>query len=338
MTADGRSSDGHGGVMTEARPAFTARGIPDLLDLLPVLFGFQPTESFIAIAVHGERHRFGFRLRADLPPIDQSGDAAAQIAGLVDRQDPDGVILLALTEDAEAADALMAGVIAAFDGLPIHDAVRSDGESYWPYGRPCPVEGFPYTARCSPAVVGAVFDGMQILPSRSALVERFAPVAGERRIAMELVTEEVLHRWLRTIAQTPKSGLGRVGMAVLAPIIDGHRDGRSLTDTDRATLAIWVSARSVRDEVWNAMSRDNAVGSLALWTEVAQSVVDPFAAPVLSLAAFAAWLTGDGTQALIASERALAAEPGYSMAELILRTLDSGMSPEHWHGFDPGPC
>ena len=52
---------------------------------------------------------------------------------------------------------------------------------------------------------------------------------------------------------------------------------------------------------------------------------------MLSLAAFAAWLTGDGAQATIAAERALAADPAYSMASLVLQVVEAGVSP---HGFD----
>ncbi|KAA1400450.1 DUF4192 family protein [Aeromicrobium ginsengisoli] len=48
------------------------------------------------------------------------------------------------------------------------------------------------------------------------------------------------------------------------------------------------------------------------------------------LAAFAAWLTGDGAQSLIAVERALDADETYSMAGLILQMLEGGVSPAHW--------
>ena len=54
------------------------------------------------------------------------------------------------------------------------------------------------------------------------------------------------------------------------------------------------------------------------------------------MSAFAAWLTGDGVQALIAIERALAVDGDYSMANLILTTLDSGLDPGHWNGLGQG--
>lgn len=324
--------------MTETRNVYTARGIPDLLDLLPALFGFAPKQSFIAIATHGERRRFGFRLRMDMPPPEHAREAGAQIAAYLRRQDPDGAVLVAVTDRGTVADALVVAVAEALGDIPVLDAVRTDGESYWTYRHGRPGEAMPYVGRCSPALVGAVVGGMQILPDRETLVARFAPVSGPRKTVMAAATDEVLGLALRELSETPRADLGVVGIARLQPIIDAHTVGRQISDADLATLAIWVSSVGVRDEVWACMRRETAEAALALWTTVAQSVVEPFEPPVLCLAAFAAWLVGDGAQALIAVERALQIEPGYSMAQLILQTLDSGFSPEHWVGFDAGSC
>ena len=321
--------------MTDTRSTYTAQCLPELLDLLPVLFGFSPKESFIAIATHGESRRFGFRLRMDLPPREQVGSAAAQVAAYLRRQEPDGAVLIAVTDRGSDADALVSAVKSELTDIPVQDAVRTDGEHYWAYGPAGPGIAQPYVSRCSPAVVGAVVGGMQILPDREALVARFAAVCGARKVAMEAVTETVLGVALSELSETPRADLGVVGMARIRPIIENYDTDGALTDVDLATLATWVSSVQVRDHVWGRMRRDTAENTLALWTAVAQTVVEPFEAPVLCLTAFAAWLVGDGTQALIAIERALEAEPGYSMAQLILQALDSGMSPEQWDGFDP---
>ena len=316
---------------------FTARGIPDLLDLVPALFGFEPQESFIAITTHGDHSRFGFRLRLDIPPMRHVAAAAAQVAGHVRRQDPDGVILLALTERSQEADALIAASAVLLDPVPVHEAVRCDGVSYWTYGPDGPDGPAPYSRHCSPVVAAAVLGGLPILPDRTTLVARFAEVSGERKVAMELATARVLDDALHELAAGPRVHLGMAGLARLAPIIARHEAGEVLDDDDRATLAIWVSSKDVRDAVWSTFNRTNAETALRLWTDISQSVVDPFEASVLCLAAFAAWLSGDGTQALIAAERALAKEPDYEMGALIMQLLDAGMSPSAWDGFDPEP-
>lgn len=319
--------------MTDTRSTFVAHDASDLLDLLPALFGFTPQQSFIAIATEGERRRFGFRLRLDVPPLEKVDLAAKQVANYLRRQGPDGAVLIAVTDRAAVADAMMAAVVAELVDIPVHEAVRTDGDQYWIYGDDGPGDGMPYVGRCSPAVVGAVFQGMQILPDREALVARFAEVTGLRKAGMIQTTEEVFGKVMWELTETPETKLGVVGMSRLRPILQRHAAGTQLTDIERATLAVWVSSVSVRDEVWTMMNRANAESTLALWTDVAQSVVEPFEPPVLCLAAFAAWLSGDGVQALIAVERALEIQPTYSMAQLILGLLDSAMPPDRWTGF-----
>ena len=298
-----------------------------------MLFGFQPEESFIAIATHGPNRRFGFRLRMDIPEPEQVKAAAQQATDYLMRQEPDGIILIAVTDDGLVGDELM-DLVCDLADVPVHEAVRTDGQRFWSIGGPA--EGEPYVGTCSPAVAGAVLEGMQILPDRAALVQRFAAVDGERKVVMEAATQKVLGSVLRELADSPRIDLLAVGAERLAPIVQRHARGEVLDDEEVASLAIWVSSMSVRDEIWSRMRRETAESDLALWTLVAQSVVEPFEPPVLSLAAFAAWLSGDGAQALIAAERALDIQPDYSMAALVLQTLDACMSPEEWDGFSPG--
>lgn len=319
------------------RDAFVAHDIPDLLDLLPALFGFAPRQSFVAIVTHGDRRRFGFRLRLDIPELHQAVPAAIHIVDLLHRQKADGVILLALTERVEVADSLMAGVMANLSGLPVHEAARCDGNTYWLYDSLGPGKAMPYASRCSPVVVGAIVAGMQILPDREALVSRFAPVSGPRKSAMESATSDALIGAVREMSIRPEADLRAAGMMRLLPIIDHHATGRSLSDEERAMLAIWVSSVGVRDAVWSQMRRDNAELALALWTDISQTVVEPFEAPVLCLAGFAAWLCGDGAQSLIAVERALTVDSSYSMARLVMDMLEAGVPPDSWEGFEPQP-
>ena len=97
---------------------------------------------------------------------------------------------------------------------------------------------------------------------------------------------------------------------------------------------MWVSGVAVRDEVWGQINRQSAEDILRFLMLVSRSVVPPFEPAVLSLAAFAAWQTGDGAQALIAVERGLEADPCYSMAGLILQMLEAGISPDLWAGME----
>jgi hypothetical protein len=83
-----------------------------------------------------------------------------------------------------------------------------------------------------------------------------------------------------------------------------------------------------RDEAWQRMlavaPRDEHE---TLWRDVVRRLPDRYVAPAATLLALAAWRAGDGAVASIAVDRALAADPGYTLAELVLQALNAGISP-----------
>lgn len=311
-------------------PRFVAHDHSDLLDLLPSLFGFKPTESIIAIATYGPRRRFGFRLRMDVPRCVDAEIAAELATRHLQNNGADGAILIAVTKQADSADAWMDHMHRLLGRIPVIDAVRTDGSTLWPVGPDGAGPPEPYIANCSPAVVEAVLKGMQILPSREALVKRFAAVTGPRVETMEDLTATALALIVKQMGATPAAELGPVGMSHIGPILSSYERGDRLEDEHVAIMAVWASSKAVRDLLWDTITRKTAVTSLELWTQVVQSTVAPYEPAVLCLAAFAAWLSGDGTQALIAALRATEIDPNYTMASLLLDTVQSGMSPKVW--------
>ena len=138
---------------------------------------------------------------------------------------------------------------------------------------------------------------------------------------------------IASIAETPESRLVELALGELEDILDRGLGGFPLSDDDMVLLSVWVSTMEVRDAMVSLMTRDNAPDMLRLFTTLAQNVVPPCEPAVLTLAAFAAWLTGDGAQALIALERALEVEPDYSAANTLLGVLEHGISPDRWLAF-----
>jgi hypothetical protein len=317
--------------MTQTPSVYTAHDIPDLLNTLPTLFGFRPEESLVAVSTHGPRRRFGFRLRVDMPGPDDVEQLAQLVVGHLGRQGADGAILFAVTREQEVARDLLAAIERQLPPIALIVAVRADGERYWSDEPGFPSGGIAYeTSDHHLAVVQAIAAGQQILPDRQALVDRFAAVSGPRRAWMERAADEVLNQVVPLVARTSDAELAAVGMHEVQPILDRALAGERLDDDDLVRFSVWVSGIAVRDEVWGQITAESADDMLQLLTLVSRSVVPPFEPAVLSLAAFAAWLTGDGAQALIAVERALHADRRYSMAGLILQLLEGGVSPSHW--------
>jgi len=324
--------------MTQTPSLYVAHDVSDLINTLPTLFGFHVTESVVAVGTTGPRRRFGFRLRMDIPPPEHVDEVASRIVAHLRHQGAEGVIVIALTQDQEVALDLLDAVHAELDDsddLELIVRARADGHRYWTDEPGSSPRGIVYeTSDHHLSIVHAVAAGQQILPDRQALVERFAAVAGERRRWLEHATASILDEVVPVVARTEPDQLAATGLAVVEPILERALDGRRVLDADLLRVAAWVSSISVRDAVWARITRDNAEEMLGVLTLVAGTVVPPFEPAVLSLAGFAAWLSGDGAQALIAIERALRADPDYSMARLFLEVLENGVSPAHWQGFD----
>ncbi|MGH1562758.1 DUF4192 domain-containing protein [Mumia sp. DW29H23] len=328
-----------------------ARTLSDLIAVVPVLLGFHPHDSLVAVCLDGPSCRAGFRLRVDLPPVEHVEDAAEQLVGYLLLQEPDAVALVAYAdahrdEDARRLADAMTQRLRDHDVL-VTDAVRFDGARYFSYSCEdpscCSPEGVPCDVRTSPLLAEAVFRGVEVLPDRDGLVRRFAPVAGLLRAEAERATaveaSALGRRRLPGRTQRDPELLQR-GLDRVRPVVDAWLSaadavagtGPALSAADKAALSVWTSLVVVRDVLWAGITRDNALESLALWREVAVSAVRPFEAAPLTLAAFAAWLAGDGAQAQCALDRVREVAPRYSMAGLVQTALSGCLDPAHWEG------
>jgi hypothetical protein len=71
-----------------------------------------------------------------------------------------------------------------------------------------------------------------------------------------------------------------------------------------------------------------------LWTDLTRAAPGRYQAAPASLLALAAWQDGNGALANVALDRALAARPGYTMAQLLRMAIDCGAPPSK---ADPAP-
>ncbi|HET7328564.1 MAG TPA: DUF4192 domain-containing protein [Nocardioidaceae bacterium] len=319
------------------RRILKAKSPGDLLALVPYRVGFHPTESLVVITVAGPRKRLGFSMRVDLPPPEHLELVADQVSEALRRNKADRVVMVVYTQAPQRAQPLVDEMLRRFDsgGIDVLEALRADGKLWFPYlcdGPCCPAEGTAYDNSCHPLAAQAVLEGGVALPDRATLEASVAPVCGIAAVSMmqaaaraedELLTlaaagwsaEEIrtaLERQMRDLVQ------------------DYLGDPRRLDDNELARAAVWAQFIPVRDVAWRMMSRADAGAHLTLWRQALRRVPPPYEPAVACLAAFAAWLHGDGALACCALERALGAAPDYSMANLIDQTLRAAIPPSSW--------
>ena len=338
-------------------PVLRVRSVPDLLSLVPVVLGFEPAESLVVVGVAG-RHP-GFQVRVDLPPEsriqEEMATLAEQVVAAVLTQGCTRVAVVAFSGRGTAEQ--VAAVTARrleHAGLELLDVIRADGRRYWSLRCDDPVccspGGTPYDPRTTELRAEAALAGRDVLPDPSALVARFAAARGAARTAARAAAraaedEAVAALGLRTRAQFRRPtgqvidsaaplGAARVDamLDTLLPATgsDPAAVPATVTAARAATLSVWCSLVPVRDLAWSRMSRADAASHLALWTAVSRLAVPPYEPAVLSLAAFAAWLCGDGASAWCALDRCAEADPAYSMAELLRETLQRCIAPDVW--------
>jgi len=236
-------------------------------------------------------------------------------------------------------DLMRSGLSAA--GVAVQDMLRVSDGRYWSYlcqdPNCCPPEGVSYDPAGHPAAGALVAAGLTVRASRAELAGTIAPAGDAVRAAMELAVRRARRRAGGLIEESLKgrppagdlllpiadSGRRSVRLAVTA-----YRRGGELTDRDEiAWLGFTLTDLRVRDDAWARMDPAFAGAHQRLWTDLVRMLPDELVPAPAALLAFAAWQSGDGALASIAVERALDADPAYSMALLISDALQAGLPP-----------
>jgi hypothetical protein len=177
--------------------------------------------------------------------------------------------------------------------------------------------------------------GLGAYPDRAALERTLAPLTGGRARARD---QAIQRACARVAALAEKAALRGGGNPLRLVISEGrrsvrdaithYRDGGAITDDDLlARLVVSLAHLPVRDDAWARMDPEHRDTHLRLWTDLVRSAADAWVPAPAALLAFTAWQCGDGVLASIAVERALAYDPGYSMALLLRDILDAGVPP-----------
>jgi hypothetical protein len=315
-----------------------------LLAVIPGLLGFHPADSIVVIGAGPPRGRIQVAFRYDLPDPPDPG-AAAKIAAhsasiLVRHQ-----LRLAIVAGygpgpavTPVADAMVAELGRA--DIKLHDMIRVQDGRYWSYAcqdpRCCPPEGVPFDPAAHPAAQALAAAGNTALTDRAALTATIAPPGGLAAEAMRQAARRaedhisgILRRGACAGGRAPAmQQVVSEGLRAVQEAITAYRDGRQITSDDQfAQIAVGLEDLRVRDDAWARMDPGHVRAHLRLWTDVVRHAPAKYVPAPASLLAFTAWQSGNGALANVAAQRALAANPEYSMALLLLEAISAGAPP-----------
>ncbi len=306
------------------------RGPADVLALVAIRLGFHPRNSLAIVAFEGAGNSLGFALRVDLPPPGDENQVCAAVVDALRTNHAREALLVVYADDAPATRDQAVRLLRRIEhaGITFREALLADPARWYSLTCAqacCPAAGTPYDLSSNPVLAEAVVQGVPVLPGRDDLAQQVAPgPCDEQTVAAFRDARDAAER-------VPL----RTGCEQVVEFVRGYvADPRILSLDEIAWLSVWCRHVPVRDCAWLLISRPDAGVHLGLWQQVLSRVIPPYEPAVGSLAAFAAWLDGDGALSLCALDRALAADPDYSWALLLQDALTHAMPPSAWDDFE----
>jgi hypothetical protein len=308
----------------------------EVLAAVPYLIGFSPRRSVVVLCLRGKQLGLTMRLDLDMAPDELREIVLARVAG----DDASAAIVIVFDPDAAAGArrpgaAIARPLIRALRraGFHVQDALGVRDGRYWSYlctqpsccpagGRPVPAAGDGDHSRVAATFVAV---GAAPLASREELSASVATLSDERRAQLTACFDAA-------VAAPSAHPIDRWWTAVRRYATGPPRPGGALTLAEAACLIVALRDVAVRDEVVSWAAGDAITGVLAVLRELAPLALPPFDTQLLATLAWAAYSFGDGALAAVALERALAAEPGHSLARLLTLALETGVTPEQLRG------
>jgi hypothetical protein len=350
MTNNERAGDSspHTYMATPSRPSGLAgkvqlrAGTPEaVLAVVPHMLGFYPSRSLVVLGL-GERSRVVVTFRYDLPDsldYDLATDIAQHADYVLGRERIKAALLVGY-----GPAELVAGVAAitsarlAASGVDVSEVLRADGGRFWSLlcadVRCCPEEGRSYDPGSHPAAAALTEAGLTAHPDRDALARTIQPPAGSAdrvwcaTIQARLRLAQLVDLGKAEGDRDPRLRATRTGRREIQRAIRRYRSGGSIASVEQlAWLAVLLADIRVRDDAWARMDPAHRDAHCRLWIDVLRCADFEFRPAPASLLAFTAWQSGNGAMAAMAVERALAADPDYSMAQLLAGAVDAVLPP-----------
>lgn len=306
----------------------TLRTPAELADALPYLLGFRPEESVVLIALHGERGRFGGRVRLGIPGREEDWPPIAEqlaqcLVGGCERRGarPDGIVAFLCAEPVgtETGRKVMerlrplAQVLRTACGrleVPVFEVVCISAGTFWTYCCPnkqcCPPEGVPLPRPGTSVLAAATaYAGVQVGVTTREMRARLTPwesaAAAGQEAALDAAGMALVRRILDEDGHAEVAAdtldLARKVMArmVAAPTVSDRlaadlRDDELLAHDEAAALILGLQDRTTRDRAAEWMEGDVAASALRLWRALARRCVGAYGEHAAAPLSLAGWV------------------------------------------------
>jgi hypothetical protein len=307
--------------------------LSDLVNAVPHLLGFTPTESLVAVSLRGPRERMEFTIRIDLVPAEHDAEVADMFAARMRAAEADSVVIFVYTADEPSECGLPRRELVdrLVEAMPmeVREALLVSDERVWSYLCDdeicCPPEGRPRLQTPGSLALSAAHAlyGHVVLPDRDAVVASVQPVSGEHAVAMGRALDEAKAAWAALDPRRARTKARRLATKIRARY---ESPPATLTDDEAASLIVAMHDWRIRDTLlgWASGESDTA---RTLLHDLAIRAVPPFDAPACAAFAWVSYTHGSCLVAAIALDRALASDPAYSLATLLQEALARQVRP-----------
>ncbi|MFG3348549.1 DUF4192 domain-containing protein [Streptomyces sp. NPDC048018] len=211
----------------------TLRGPAELADALPFMLGFHPSDSVVLVALHGERGRFGGRVRVGIPGSPREWSAIADhlaeclVEGSTRRSEdrPDAIVAFLCQEPApgETGKRVMERLrpfaqrlrtaCGALD-IPVLEALCISDGLYFSYccpdARCCPPDGTPLAlSGTSVMAASAAYAGIQVRGTLKDMEARLKPRGSDGDAVQRAALDEAAKVIVPRLLDAPASGPAR---------------------------------------------------------------------------------------------------------------------------------
>ncbi|MFC5804732.1 DUF4192 domain-containing protein [Streptomyces formicae] len=311
-------------------PSITLRGPAELVDALPYLMGFHPTDSVVMVALHGPRGRFGGRLRVGIPASQREWlPVAEQLAEcLVEAGErrgarPDGIVVFLCQDPVEGETGLtvmnrlrplaqrLRTACGSLD-VPVYEALCISDGRFWSYccpdSRCCPAEGTVMAMHgTSVMAAAAAYAGIQVRGTLREMEARLeplgAPVAAGQQQALDGAATRLVHRILDQgsreqvgaetlrLAQRLMKRLGERATLGVGRTEADAKDDKLISHDEAAAVILGLQDRDTRDRAAAWMEGPDAGQALRLWRALARRCVGSYAEHAAAPLALAGWVS-----------------------------------------------